>query len=92
MQFNEAPESAVIREQSKRIFFFLKTHKGLNQIKKMAKIYLRRTVKEAVAEHWPRKFLALMVYFPLSLTDAFRISREYTFLERLTLIFEDTET
>lgn len=57
----------------------------------MAKMYLRRTVKEAVAEHWPRKFLALIVYFPLSLTDALRISREYTFLERLTLTFEETE-
>lgn len=57
----------------------------------MVKVYLRRTVKEAVAEHWPRKFLALTVYLPLSLTDAFRISREYTFLERLTLTFEETE-
>ena len=54
-------------------------------------MYLRRTVKEAVAEHWPRKFLALIVYFPLSLTETLRISREYTFLERLTLTFEETE-
>jgi hypothetical protein len=57
----------------------------------MAKIYLRRTVKEAVAEHWPWKFLALIVYFPLSLNDVFRISRVYVLLERLTLIFEETE-
>lgn len=54
-------------------------------------MYLRRTVREAVAEHWPRKFLALIVYFPLSLTDAFRISSVYTFLERLTLTLEETE-
>jgi hypothetical protein len=58
---------------------------------KMAKVYLRSTVRDAVAEHWPWKFLALIVYFPLSLTAAFRISRVYTFLERLTLIFEEME-
>lgn len=60
-------------------------------IRKMAKMYLRWTVREAVAEHWPRKFLALIVYFPLSLMDAFRISRVYIFLERLTLTFEEME-
>ena len=54
-------------------------------------MYLRSTVREAVAEHWPRKFLALMLYLPLSLTDAFRISSVYTFLERLTLTLEETE-
>lgn len=68
-----------------------KTRKGHKQVQTMVKIYLRRTVKEAVAEHWPWKFLALIVYFPLSLTDAFRISRVYMFLERLTLICEEME-
>lgn len=86
MEFNEVPKSLLcLLDKSK------KTHKGLKQVRKVTKIYLRRTVKEAVAEHWPRKFLALIVYFPLSLTDAFRISREYTFLDRFTLIFEETE-
>lgn len=86
MEFNELPKSLLcLLDKGK------KTHKGLKQVRKVANIYLRRTVKEAVAEHWPRKFLALIVYFPLSLTDAFRISREYTFLDRFTLIFEETE-
>lgn len=86
LEFNEASQSWLCSEDKGE-----KIHKGLKQVRKMGKIYLRRTVKEAVAEHWPRKFLALTVYFPLSLIDAFRISREYTFLERLTLIFEETE-
>lgn len=86
MEFPEAPASLLCSEDKGK-----NTHKVLKQIRKMAEIYLRRTVKEAVAEHWPWKFLALIVYFPLSLSEAFRISREYTFLERLTLIFEETE-
>ena len=88
MVFKEAPESLLCSERQKQK---TKPYDGLKQVSKVVKIYLRRTVKEAVAEHWPRKFLALIVYFPLSLTDAFRISREYTFLERLTLIFEEIE-
>ena len=88
MAFKEAPESLLCSERQKQK---PKPYNGLKQVRKVVKVYLRRTVKEAVAEHWPRKFLALIVYFPLSLTDAFRISREYTFLERLTLIFEEIE-
>lgn len=41
-----------------------------------------------VPEHCPYLFLALMVYLPLSATVASIISRVYTFLERLSFVFE----
>lgn len=52
---------------------------------------LLRTLRDAVAEHCPNWFLAFTVYFPLSATVASRISRVYTFLERLSFKFDVTD-
>lgn len=52
---------------------------------------LLRTLSEDVAEHCPNWFLAFIVYFPLSATVASHISRVYSFLEWLSLMFDVTD-
>lgn len=86
MEFNKVLESLLcVEDKDKRIY------KGFKRVRKMVKIYLRRIVREVVVEYWLRKFLVLIVYFLLSFLDVFRILREYIFLERFTLIFEEME-